>query len=94
MSASYHVEGIVNKDEKFEKMTSLLKMCKGMGFAPPKEVVEYFRHMGGEYSEHGFYTKLPKDSIIEENACGILRYVVDLDKVPIDIRKIAFTISW
>jgi hypothetical protein len=94
MSASYYVEGIAKKDEKFEKMKYLLEACEAMQFTPPKEVIEYFRIRGGEYSEHGFYAKLPDDSIIEKTECGINRYIVDLDKIPNDIRKIAFTISW
>lgn len=94
MSASYYVEGIVKKDARFDKMKEIMEMCRDMGFSPPKEVKEYFDIRGGEYTCHGITATLPDDSIVEEKECGVRRYIVDLDKIPNDIRKIAFTISW
>jgi len=103
MSATYNeakialcIRGIIPTDEKYKKMKAIWDNCKALGISVPIEICDFFvdpEPCAQVYAE-GMAAKLPANSIktIDRNSSN--SYIVDLRKIPEDIKLIVFEISY
>lgn len=100
MSISYHVRGIIPTDEKYMKMKTIWDNCNALDIEPPKDVYNFFYTF--ENYDEGMNITLPKDSICirkcikktDSNNIGNELHIVDLRKIPKEIKFIVFEISY
>lgn len=90
MSVSYFIQGIIPADEKFKKMKALYDQCVELNINVPMAVEFFFN--GNEPSEEGITIELPKDSIIQHSSDHGESYVVDLRKIPENVKLISFSV--
>jgi hypothetical protein len=89
-----HVIGIKPHDEKWKKMKAIWDNCEEMGITVPTEVSYYFNWESPD--EQGVVLQLQQmpgvvEKFSNEYSSG---FVVNVDKLPEDIKQIRFTNSW
>lgn len=97
MSMSKYVQGIVPPDDKFKKMLALYRQCEDAGVSIPAEVVKFFN--GEEPDEAGViinltYDKKHKGVVTEDGEDSREWTEIDLTKLPPNVKKIRFVMSW
>lgn len=95
MGVSYYVIGIKPADEKYNQMKTIYELCESVGVQVPKEVREFFS--GTPPGIRGLETYLseigPDPLVIEDSSEDDYRLIVDLRKLPEDIKILAFVVS-
>ena len=88
---STSVRGVIPPDKEFKKMMDVYDACEKAGVPIPKEVDKFFNYS----------TPDPVGMEVEINDCveelsdgGIAGYLVDLSKVPKNVKFIKFENSW
>jgi stress response protein SCP2 len=91
MSMTKYVQGIVPPDEKFKKMLALYRQCEEANVSIPKEVRNFFNNE--EPNEAGVMINLK--ALAKEDGDDSREWIdVDLTKLPPEIKKIRFVMSW
>lgn len=93
MSMSTYVQGLMEKDDKYMKMESILLQCKELKIKPPQEVEEYFELIE-EYCSRGIITSIPIYSVEHYTEDTDDIWEVDLSLIPKDITKLRFVNSY
>lgn len=95
MSMSVYVHGIRPVTEEYSKKLDIYRSCKELNIQPPEELLEYF-----EYESHpcedGIVIDLPSGLMTHSTSmqhCSDY-YDVDLTKLPKDVVKVRFEISY
>ena len=95
MGVSYHIIGIKPADEKYNQMKTIYELCESANVSIPKEVREFFS--GTTPGTRGLETYLsemePDPLVIEDTSEDDYRLIVDLRKLPDDIKILAFVVS-
>ena len=95
MGVSYYVIGIKPADEKYNQMKTIYELCESVGVQVPKEVIEFFS--GTTPGIRGLETYLsemePDPLVITDTSEDDYRLIVDLRKLPDDIKILAFVVS-
>lgn len=95
MSMSVYVHGIRNITEDYRKKLNIYKSCKELNIKPPEELLEYFEYESYP-CEDGIIVDLPDDSMTHSTNmqhCSDY-YDVNLTKLPKDVIKVRFEISY
>jgi hypothetical protein len=103
MGMSMYVEGIKLPDEDFKKMLAAYHACEEAGIPIPKEINDFFEgetpdelgvvvQLGSEYGDYGDERNHLCCEIFSEN--GHNGYIIDVSKIPEDIKFIRFVISY
>ena len=95
MGVSYDVVGIKPADEKYTQMKNIYELCERANVQVPKEVREFFRGtMPGARGLETYLSEMEPDPlVVEENNDDDYRLIVDLRKLPEDIKILAFVVS-
>lgn len=95
MSLDIYVHGLRPVTEEYKKKLKIYKACNELNIKPPEELLDYF-----DYENHpcedGIVIDIPKDLIKHSTSvehCSDY-YDVDLAKLPKDVSKIRFEISY
>ena len=94
MSMSTYVQGLMKKTEKYEKMESILILCKELNINPPQEVYEYFELQYDGYCKNGIIVPLPKGIVEHYTDDEDEIWEIDLYKIPDGVTKIRFVNSY
>jgi len=95
MGMSTHIKGIRDMDGKFKEMLDIKKFCDGKKVSYPKEVCEYFDGMEEESEEviieEMFEVNIEKTEAVTEFSGDMQQgFIVDVSKIPKDIKEIKF----
>jgi hypothetical protein len=94
MGMSSGIYGIKPADEKWKEMKAIWDACKKARINAPQEVYQFFE--GNEPDERGVVVSLYKHEAIEAITPGYSEkgYIVDITKLPKDVKYIKFENSW
>lgn len=93
MSTSFHVVGFVPPDAKWKKMKEVHDACRKARIDVPKEVCEFFNDE--EPDDAGVEIDLMEHECCSDAGEDMVDgYEIDLTKLPKDVTKIRFTISY
>lgn len=90
---SCEVKGLKPITDDYKKRLEIYKNCMELKIDPPEEIREYFED-DGEPCDEGIVVYFKKDVVSNGTGCGFKYYDVDLSKLPEDITKIRFRMSW
>ena len=91
MSADYYVQGFIPPDERFREMKAVYDTCKKAGIDIPQKVSEFFNHE--EPDENGVSIDLELLPCCKEAENGP-GFIIDIDKLPKDVKVIKFYVSY
>lgn len=94
MGMSTRVQGLREKNDTYEKMESILLLCKELNVKVPNEVYKYFELINEEYCSRGIITSLPIGSVEHYTEDTDDVWEVDLSLIPKDITKLRFVNSY
>lgn len=89
MSESYFVRGIMEPTEDYKRKFAAFKACQEAGIEIPEELWKYFNDETPY--EGGADVKIPFETVKEP---GSFIYEVDLKKLPPQVTKVHFVISF
>lgn len=93
MGASYHVEGFVPPDDKFNQMRAVWDACHTAGIDPPQDVEEFFDGEPPDLAGVSIYLKGLACCTEYNDETHSWGFEVDLSLVPKNVKVIRFTIS-
>lgn len=92
MSMSTHVYGFRPVDSTWLRYKEIWDLCKESNIDPPNEVLEFFEH---EYPNEQLGIETDIVSAVEEyNDIYRSGYIVNLEQIPKNVKKILFCNSW
>ena len=101
MSVSTHINGILENNEKHKKIIKVLEALSSLGIEDlPKEIEEYYKgsDLNGcdinyilEQSREGFVVSIDSEDYTEDGESG---FIVDVDKIPKNVKKLKVYQSW
>jgi uncharacterized protein YfbU (UPF0304 family) len=91
MSMITYVRGIIPADEKYKEMLSIYNACEKAQVTIPEEVMEFFNR--GNPNPNGMEIEI-KRSLKEVHEDGCNGFIVDISKLPKNVKLIKFVNSW
>jgi hypothetical protein len=91
MSMSTYVRGIIPADERYKEMLSIYNACKKAQVTIPEEVMEFF--IRNEPDPNGMVIEIQR-SLKELHEDGCNGFIVDISKLPKNVKLIKFVNSW
>lgn len=96
MSMSMHVQGIRPPDERWQQMRAIWNACDAAGLEIPEEVLEFFGHSEPDAAgvvislDYADGTGELHECVTEYNADMREGFVIDIDKLPKDVKLVRF----
>jgi hypothetical protein len=93
MSVSCEVKGLKPITDDYKKRLEIYKSCIELKISPPEEIRKYFEY-DSEPCDEGIIVCLEEDAVSESIGYTSVYYDVDLSKLPDDVTKVRFEISY